>query len=121
MSSDVFLSVPSDLAELIIAQANQAGKTVAETLRSAIQVESPQPKTTMEDWSDAAVLAAANLQMPAGQDARHSALLQLKQIRELTSDETAELMNLQEVYNAGNLHKARGMAEAHRRGLPSTI
>lgn len=77
----------------------------------------PAPVTLMQDWSDEEVLAAADLQMPPAQDHRHSELLQLQQSRELSAAERDELANLHEMYMAGNLHKARGLLEAVRRGL----
>lgn len=121
MPGEVLLSVPTELAEQIIAQANLSGRSVADTIRSALKTDRQQPVTTMEEWPNIAVLAAANLEMPPAQDARHSELLQLRKSRQLAPSEQAELMNLHEVYTAGNLHKARGMAEAYRRGLRDTL
>ncbi len=117
MSTEVLMSVPTEFAEQIFAQAKNTGLSVADTLRSVISNSEQQPATLMQDWSDGEVLAAADLKMPPAQDARHSELLQLQQARKLAAEENAELANLHEIYMAGNLHKARGLLEAVRRHL----
>lgn len=116
MSSEVLISVPAEVAAQIFAQANHTGRTIGETLQAALQKDQ-EPITTMEDWPDEAVLKAADSRMPAGPSDRQAELLELRKDRLLTTDEQTELTDLFEMSTAGNLHKARGMLEAFRRGL----
>ena len=117
MSSEVLISVPAEVAAQIFAHANDTGRSVGETLKSALQREKELPTTTMEDWPDEAVLKAADSRMPAGPSDRQGELLELRKHRDLTPEEQTELTDLFEMSTAGNLHKARGMLEAFRRGL----
>ncbi len=117
MSSEVLISVPAEVAAQIFAQANDTGRSVGETLKSALRKDKELPITTMEDWPDEAVLKAADSRMPAVPADRQGELLELRKHRSLSAEEETELADLFEMSTAGNLHKARGMLEAFRRGL----
>ena len=71
----------------------------------------------MDTLSDAEVLALTDLQLPAAQDQRLSALLDRQQVGALTEQERAELAALFHRYQEGLLRKAQALAEAVRRGL----
>jgi hypothetical protein len=69
------------------------------------------------EWPDEEVLAAAELEMPAADDRRLSALLDRQQAGALSDAERQELTGLMEEYQQQLLLKAQGLREAVRRGL----
>ncbi len=71
----------------------------------------------VEELSDKEVLEVAELQMTESQGARLSALLDRQQAGELSEYERNELASLMQVYYESLARKARGIAEAVRRGL----
>jgi hypothetical protein len=117
MSSEVMMSVPADFAAQITAQAQRSGQSVADTLLSFLAQGQQQTTASMRGWTDEAVLAAADLALPESQDARLSELLNLQSASKISPKERSELRNLMEIFRAAQLHKARGMGEAIRRGL----
>jgi hypothetical protein len=68
-------------------------------------------------WSDAEVLAAADSMMSPEDGERLSELLDRQQAGELTEAERPELTSLMQMYQVGQLRKARALAEAVRHGL----
>ena len=71
--------------------------------------------------TDEEVLGLTELQMPAVQDRRLSALLQGQQVQELSVPEQAELLALMQVYQEGFLRKAQALREVVRRGLRAPL
>ena len=72
-------------------------------------------------WSDEETLANADLQMPAAEDERLSALLAQQQAATQTAAERSELAALMALYQRLLLRKAQGLREAVRRGLRGLI
>ena len=117
MSSEVMMSVPVQFAAQISAQAQSTGQSIADTLLTVLTNSQRRPPTTMEDWSDESVLRAADLKFPPGDENRLAELNSLQKERSLTAEEQVQHKNLLEMYIAGQLHQAKGLVEAVRRGL----
>lgn len=119
MSSDMITSLPSDFAAQVTALASSSGCSRDDALRAVLRQSQEWNDALVRMWSDQAVLAAADLQLSPQQDERLSELLELQQASTITAEERAELANQMEIFKAAQLHKARGMVEAVRRGLRS--
>ncbi len=117
MSVDITASLPPDFAAKITALATSTGCSAEDTLRSILHESQAASDALTKLWSDEAVIAAADMQWPAPLQERQSELLYEQQARALNPAERDELSNLLEIYKSGQLQKARGMIEAHKRGL----
>ncbi len=102
--------------------AQRTGRAVPELLAETIELSfqplgnlgDPRPIT---EWSDAEVLAAADLELPPEADQQLSELLHRQQAGTLTAEERTRLSSLMELYQSGLLHKAQALSEAVRRRL----
>lgn len=117
MSSEVLISIPAEVAAQIFAQANGTGRSVGETLRKLMESEQQQSSPLMSEWPDESVTAAADLKLPARDQERISELLRQQQAGRILAEDQEELRNLMTCYQALQLHQARALAEAIRRGL----
>jgi hypothetical protein len=123
MQTEVTLTLPEEILKRAENVARRRGRPVPEILVESIGIAlDPSAEVFSEDeclseWADAEVLAAADAELPAEQARRMSKLLELQRERRISADETAELQSLMRAYEAGQLRKARGWAEAVRRKL----
>jgi hypothetical protein len=121
--SEITLNLPDDVMRSAELWASRAGRPVADLLAEAIKLSLPPLKTPWDNepplsqWSDSEVLAAADSMMAPEDDKRLSELLERQQDATLTMPEKAELAALMHLCQAGQLRKARALAEAVRRGL----
>lgn len=103
--------------------ANLTARDVADVLAEAIEVTLTPLATPADDdrpvteLPDAAVLALADLRLPATLDGRLSRLLAAQQAGHLTDAQRDELHALMQIYQVMQLRKARGLGEAVARGL----
>ncbi len=103
--------------------AGHSGRPIADLLTEAIEVSldpfdaSAELTPPSANWSDQHVLDVADAIMSPDEDRRLSELLNQQQDQTLTSHERAELADLMRNYHTGLLQKAKGIAEAVRRGL----
>lgn len=123
MSEAITLTLPDDVLRRAELLAERSRRPVADVLADAIEA-SLKPLATsagreepMTTWADAKVLAVADAQMAADEDARLSDLLDRQQAGALTGAERADLLALMERYQDGLLRKAQALREAVRRGL----
>lgn len=72
---------------------------------------------SLAGWSDEEVLDAADSTMPAEVQSRLAELLQRLDDGTISSNEQVDLEAITRICELENLRKARGMAEAVRRGL----
>jgi predicted transcriptional regulator len=121
MSMKVTVTLPDDVYQRVQRLAQLTQREVADVLTDTISISLPdlQPHADapVATLSDAAVLAAADLQLARADDTRLSALLDAQQAGRLEEAERQELSALMQQYNAGLLRKAHALAEAVRRGL----
>jgi len=123
MSKQISLTLPDEVMRRAEVLAGHSGRQIADVLTEAIEESLDPfdlPASEMRppaQWSDDEVLLAADSMMPPNEDRRLKELLDRQQARILTHDERIELSGLMHLYQAGLLHKARGIAEAVRRGL----
>jgi hypothetical protein len=123
MSKQISLTLSDDLMQRAEVFAGHSGRQVADVLTEAIEASLDPivlPRADVRapaEWSDAQALAAADSMMPPDQDRRLTELLDRQQAQSLTQEQRTELSALMQVYQAGLLHKAQGIAEAVRRGL----
>jgi hypothetical protein len=119
----VTVTLPDEVYQRVQRLAQLTQREVADVLTDTISISLPDlqlhadalaPVTTL---SDAAVLAAADLQLAPADDARLSILLHAQQAGHLDEPERQELAALMQRYNEGLLRKAHALAEAVRRGL----
>jgi hypothetical protein len=123
MSTQVTVTLPDEVYRDAERLAQQTGRDVANILSTALEislsslrqpVDITRPVDTLTDED---VLALAEGQMDALQNARMSALLEKQQSDELDEVERHELSLLLYIYQGGSMRKAQGFAEAVRRGL----
>ncbi len=74
-------------------------------------------ETPIESLTDEAVLAAAELRMPAERGHRLSELTARRREEPLSAEEQQELMALAQLYQRLWLRQSEALAEAARRGL----
>jgi hypothetical protein len=115
------VTLPDYVYQRVQRLAQLTQREVADVLTDTISISLPdlQPHADapVATLSDAAVLAAADLQLARADDTRLSALLDAQQAGRLEEAERQELSALMQQYNAGLLRKAHALAEAVRRGL----
>jgi predicted transcriptional regulator len=108
------------LAELTERQVSEVlAETIEITLTPLIDPRSDE--VPMADLPDERVIALADLEWPADQDARLSRLLDAQQAGRLGEKERLDLYALMQVYQEDLLLKARALREAVRRGLRSPL
>lgn len=121
---EISLKLPISLYENVSALAEARKKSVAEIIKSAVRKAVVEASETNErplaDCSDEEVLALARMKMSSAENQRMSALLSKQREEIITPLERNELEALLRVYQAGNLRKAQGIAEAVQRGLIQT-
>ncbi|HKI38041.1 MAG TPA: hypothetical protein VKA46_39675 [Gemmataceae bacterium] len=121
--SEITLSLPDELMEQAQLWALRTGRPVADFLTETIRL-SLNPLGTplgderpLRDWTDEEVLAAADSMMDPEDDRLLSELLSRQREGRLTQAERTELTSLMQMYQAGQLRKARAFSEAVRRRL----
>ena len=122
MSTQVTLTLPDALWERAGVLAQRTGLDVADLLSEALELSlNPLGVRTgdraIETWTDQAVMAAAESQLPPAEDRRLSELLDRQQAGVLLAAEQSELRALIQAYQDGLLRKAQALHEAVRRGL----
>jgi hypothetical protein len=121
--SEITLHLPDDVMRSAELWASHAGRPVAdllaETIKLSLQPLGPPPGEgrPLSEWSDSEVLAAADEMMAPDDDERLSELLDRQQAATITGAERSELTALMQLYQVGQLRKARALSEAVRRGL----
>jgi hypothetical protein len=123
MTTQITVTLPDAVLRRAELLAQRTGRAVADVLAETIEL-SLRPLGTasgggapVTDLSDADVLAAAEAELSAAEDARLSELLDRQQAGRLDNGERAELSALIERYEAGLLRKAQALREAVRRGM----
>jgi hypothetical protein len=123
MAIQITLTLPESLVEHAQrfgeATHRNADQVLAETLEmmwATIDTFSD-VKPTVFRLSDEEVLALANLKMDPQQNQRLGDLQAKGKAESLSEAERTELLALLYLYQAGNLRKSEGLAEAVRRGL----
>lgn len=90
---------------------------IADKLQEDFAVENLDFEESVATWSDADVLALANLKLPKEQAERMNQLSDNQQLGAINNVEKSELEMYLEIYNNANLRKAYGIVEAVKRGL----
>ena len=128
MSTEVTLTLPEEILKRAESVARKRGRPVPEILVESIEMaldpsaEAFSEDESLSEWTDAEVLDAADSLLPSGQSERLSELLELQRERRITPAEKDELQALMRLYEAGQLRKARGLAEAvHRKLRPPPL
>ena len=123
MTTDVTVSLPTDVYRRAERVAARSGRSVPDVLAQVID-DSLRPFGTPEEcgrpvanWSDEEVLAAARSMMPQAEDRRLSELLGRQQAGAMTETERPELTRLMQLYQEGLVRKADAIEEAVRRKL----
>jgi hypothetical protein len=123
MTTEVTIALPNDVYHRAEWLAKRTGKTVADVVAHVADLSlrplgiPTEPDPPLSEWSDEAVLAAANTMMPEADDRRFSELLQQQQAGPLPATERTALQAFVEQYQIGMLRKAQALREAVRRGL----
>jgi metal-responsive CopG/Arc/MetJ family transcriptional regulator len=121
---EISVKLPDHLYQTVAALALAKKKSVAKIIQNAVRKAVLEASETIErplaDCSDEEVLALAKMKMSAAENKRLSALLGKQREETITLLERNELEALMRVYQAGNLRKAQGIAEAVQRGLLHT-
>jgi predicted DNA-binding protein len=125
MSKQISLTLPDEVYRRAEVLAGCSGREVADILATAIEssldplglVDVAAPPAAPSIRSDEQVLADADAAMPAAEDERLTSLLDRQQAGRLSPEEETQLTALMQIYQQGMLRKARGLAEAVRRGL----
>lgn len=121
---EISVKLPISLYENVSALAEARKKSVAEIIKNAVRKAVLEASETDErplaNCSDEEVLALARMKMSAAENQRMSKLLIRQREEIITLLERNELEALLRVYQAGNLRKAQGIAEAVQRGLLKT-
>jgi hypothetical protein len=118
---EVTLNLPENIYQNFTRLAEKKHRRVEEVITDKLQddfsFEKIDFEETLADWSDEDVLALANLKLPKEQATRMSELSDIQQRGLMNNVEKSELEMYLEIYNNANLRKARGIAEAVKRGL----
>ena len=120
MSTEVKLTIPDELWVRAQMWADQSGCKADEFLTEALELsmlplgDLPKP---VGEWTDAEVLAAADLQMSSSDDMRLSELLAIQREGVLTDSQGSELAGLMQIYRERLLRKSLALREAVARGL----
>jgi hypothetical protein len=121
MTTQVTVTLSERAYKRIMHMAELAGHNVSDTLAEKIDdllppLPSELDSRSIELLSDADVLVIADSMMDQVQSARMSALLQKQQAEPMTESEMAELRMLMDIYEAGQLRKAKAWVEATKHG-----
>jgi hypothetical protein len=118
---EVTLNLPENVYRNFTEIAEKKRRRVEDVITDKLQADFSDDninfKETVANWSDADVLALANLQLPVEQANRMSELSDIQQRGLISNVEKSELEMYLEIYNHANLRKAYGIAEAVKRGL----
>jgi hypothetical protein len=123
MSAQITITLSDDVLRRAEALARRTGRPTPDVVAEAAELSLrplgvvPVPDRPVAAWSDAEVIAAADLDMTEDDNQRFSELLYRQQAGTLTPADAAELAGRMEQYQEGLLRKAEGIAEAVRRGL----
>lgn len=121
---EISVKLPDGLYENVSHLARNKKKSVAEFIKNAVKKAVAEDIENLErplaECSDDEVLALANMKMSTAENERMSDLLDRQREGLITPLERNELDVLFRVYQAGNLRKSQGIAEAVRRGLLKT-
>jgi hypothetical protein len=121
MSSQVTLTLTDDVlarAETLARRVGQPLETVlADTIEVSLRPLGANGDSSVAEWTDEEVLAAADADLAPAVDQQLSVLLDLQQAGRLTATEHAELTALMQQYQDGLLRKARAVRETVCRGL----
>ena len=123
MATRVVITLQDDIYQRAERLAQLTRRNVAELLAETITLSllpwdsTSESVSDMSTLSDEEVLALSELQLPAQQDRRLSALLSKQQEQTLSTQEHAELSILMQGYQEGLLRKAQALHEAVRRQL----
>ncbi len=123
MAIRVVVTLQDDVYHRVERLAQLTHRDVADLLADTITISLPPLDVSagsvpdVTSLTDEEVLGLTELQMPATQDRRLSALLQRQQAQALSAPDRAELLALMQVYQEGLLRKAQALREAVRRGL----
>jgi hypothetical protein len=123
MTTEVTIALPNDVYHRAEWLAKRTGKTVSDVVAQAADLSlrplgvPAELDPPLSEWSDEAVLAAANAMMPEADDRRFSELLERQQAGPLLAAERTALQAFVEQYQIGMLRKAQALREAVRRGL----
>jgi hypothetical protein len=127
MATEVIVSLPDHVyhqaARLAQLMQRDVGGVLAETIASALSPlgASALDLTPVQDLSDNALLAAADLQMDARRGKRLGHVLDRQQAGTLRAAEREELAALMQVYHECLVRKAQAWREAVRRGLRAPL
>jgi len=120
---EITISLPDDVMDRARLWARFTGRSVADFLIDVVRL-SLNPlgtvtadKRPLSEWTDGEVLAAADSMMDPADDRLLSELLARQREGRLTETERTELTALMQIYQVGQLRKARAFSEAVRRGL----
>jgi hypothetical protein len=118
---EVTLNLPENIYQNYTRLAEKNHRRVEEVITDKLQddfsFEKIDFEETVADWSDEDVLALANLKLPKEQANRMSELSDIQQRGLMNNVQKSEMEMYLEIYNNANLRKARGIAEAVKRGL----
>jgi hypothetical protein len=123
MTEQVTLNLPLEVYHRARLLAERAGRPVNDLLAETIAISlrplgsAPGDEQPLTTWTDEAVLAAAQAELPPDADQRLSDLLHRQQAGMLPDTERSELSALMELYQSRLLRKAQALQEAVRRGL----
>lgn len=127
MAIRVIVTLQDDVYRRVERLAQLTNRDVVDLLADTIIISLLAPDVSagsvqaVTSLTDEEVLKLTELQMPAAQDRRLSALLQRQQAQALSVPERAELLALMQVYQEGLLRKAQALREAVRRGLRAPL
>ena len=108
-------NVYHDFQQLAEKSSRRVDEVIAEKVQATALVDAEED--LLATRSDEEILALANLKLPKAQARRVSQLVDRQQSGLMTSAEKVELDIYTELYQIGNLRKARGIVEAVKRGL----
>lgn len=122
MSIQLTVTLPDRVYERIKRLAELTGRDVQDTLAETLDgllppLSSEMDTRPIETLTDSELIRLSEQMMDEMQSARMSALLYKQQAEPITEAERAELQMLMDVYETGQLRKARALAEAVKRGL----
>ena len=121
---EISVKLPNNLHQDVSHMAKAKKKSVATIIKDAVRKvvieEAEALGRPLAGCSDKEVLALANMKMSEPENKRMSKLLDKQREETITPVERNEMDVLFRVYQAGNLRKAQGIAEAVQRGLIKT-
>ena len=120
MSTSITVNLPDAVCLNAQVWATQSGRTLPDFLAEAIELSllplgSPPP--IILDWTDEAVLAAAENSLSTDEDRRLTELLARQRESTLEDESRGELARLMIAYQEGLVRSALAWREAVRRGL----